>query len=212
MTNDSHMGLKIITPPTTEQITLEEARLHLRVTPDDDSPPAHPDDPLILALVSAARDYCEQNLFRGIAPQIVELVLDCFPPGAIKLPMSPIVSILSVKYTDGNGVEQTLSSTGYVLDNYSEPGRLVPAVSTTWPATLSGAVNAVKVRYDCGYSLPLDSPNYHPLPASIRSTMLLLIGHWYENREAVVVGTINSPLSFAVEVLLKPYQLRMSMS
>jgi len=37
---------------------------------------------------------------------------------------------------------------------------------------------------------------------TIRAAMLLLIAHWYENREAVVVGTITSELPMAVDALL----------
>ncbi len=43
----------------------------------------------------------------------------------------------------------------------------------------------------------------------IETAMLLLIGHWYANREAVVVGTNNAsaPLDFAVDALLQPYRI-----
>jgi beta-galactosidase/beta-glucuronidase len=37
-------------------------------------------------------------------------------------------------------------------------------------------------------------------------------GHYYENREAVVVGTINSTLELAIEALLINYKLRLSMA
>ena len=39
-------------------------------------------------------------------------------------------------------------------------------------------------------------------PASFKSAMLLLIGHSYANREAVVVGTITAEVPMAVESLL----------
>ena len=38
-------------------------------------------------------------------------------------------------------------------------------------------------------------------PASFKSAMLLLIGHSYANREAVVVGTITAEVPMAVESL-----------
>lgn len=196
------MTWKIISAPAVEPITLEDARLHLRVTPDDDSPPAHPDDTLIMALVSAAREYCERYLMRALAPQTVEVVFDGFPATEIPLPFSPIDSIVSVTYVDEDGVEQVMDDSLYVLDNDQEPGWLLPLIGTTWPGTL-GAINTVRVRYDCGYTV---------LPASIRAAMLLLVGNWYENREAVIIGTIQNNLSFAVEALLLPYRLRLSMT
>jgi hypothetical protein len=44
------------------------------------------------------------------------------------------------------------------------------------------------------------------LDDDITTAMLLLIGHWYANRESVVVGTITSELPMAVEALIAPYR------
>lgn len=44
------------------------------------------------------------------------------------------------------------------------------------------------------------------LDDDITTAMLLLIGHWYANRESVVVGTITSELPMAVESLISPYR------
>ncbi|MBI46752.1 MAG: hypothetical protein CMG91_04685 [Marinobacter sp.] len=44
------------------------------------------------------------------------------------------------------------------------------------------------------------------LDDDITTAMLLLIGHWYVNRESVVVGAITSELPMAVEALISPYR------
>lgn len=41
----------------------------------------------------------------------------------------------------------------------------------------------------------------------VKAAMLLLIGYWYENREAVVVGDTAVTVPFAVEALLQPYRI-----
>lgn len=41
------------------------------------------------------------------------------------------------------------------------------------------------------------------VPDEIRHAMLLLVAHWYENREAVLVGTISTEIQFAVDSLLR---------
>lgn len=204
------MAIRVVIPPTGEQISLDEARLHLRVTPDENSPGEHPDDPLIRALISAARDYVERRLFRALCPQTIEFVADEFPTDAwIELPMAPVNQIISVAYTDAGGVSTPFAT--YDSDLVSEPARLSAGVgSAAWPSTQVG-YNVVRVRYTAGYSLPGESPD-NPMPSSIKAAMLLLIANWYENREAVVVGTIAPDLSFAVDILLKPHQLRMSMA
>lgn len=38
------------------------------------------------------------------------------------------------------------------------------------------------------------------------TAMLLLIGHWYANRESVVVGSISTELPMAVAALIDPYR------
>jgi len=45
------------------------------------------------------------------------------------------------------------------------------------------------------------------LNAAVSVAMLLLIAHWYENREAVVVGTITATLPLAVQSLLQPHKI-----
>ncbi|HEJ7903487.1 TPA: phage gp6-like head-tail connector protein [Serratia marcescens] len=45
------------------------------------------------------------------------------------------------------------------------------------------------------------------LEDDVRTAMLLLIGHLYANREAVIVGASASKLPLAVESLLQPYRI-----
>jgi uncharacterized phiE125 gp8 family phage protein len=163
------MGLKLITPVAQEPVTLAEARAQCRVTDTNE-------DSLISIYIQAARQYCEQYTQRAIGPQTFELALDAFPDGPIELPMSPATSITSVKYADVNGVEQTLSTSGYVLDDYSHLSWCVSAYGSEWPVALDAA-NAVKVRYVAGTTT---------IDPTVRVAMLLLIGHMFEERSAVM--------------------------
>ncbi|MBZ3803275.1 head-tail connector protein [Leclercia adecarboxylata] len=58
-----------------------------------------------------------------------------------------------------------------------------------------------------------DDPDYLVDPdrllygEDIEMAMLLLIGHWYANREAVNVGNVTSALAFSTEALLQPYRI-----
>lgn len=202
------MPIKVIAAPSGEQITLAEARLHLRLDDDGDSPAAHPDDTLIQALISASREYCEGWLGRALAPQTIEYATDAFPDGPIYLPMSPIVSLTWVKYTDSNAVVQTF--TGYDFDSYSEPARVRLAVNGTWP-TIYDMPNAVKVRYQAGYSLPGDSPNTNPLPFSLKAAMLLVLGSLYEQRENSSAEKLDD-IPLGAHALMMPYRIRLAMA
>ncbi|AOM42623.1 head-tail connector protein [Xenorhabdus hominickii] len=52
---------------------------------------------------------------------------------------------------------------------------------------------------------PPDTPAL-VLDEAVIQALLLLIGHWYENRTAVVVGQSVATLPFAVKALLQPYK------
>jgi uncharacterized phage protein (predicted DNA packaging) len=44
-----------------------------------------------------------------------------------------------------------------------------------------------------------------PLPATLDEAVLQLAAHWYENREAVLVGASSAEVPFGVRDLIKPY-------
>jgi uncharacterized phiE125 gp8 family phage protein len=185
------MSTKLITAPTSEPVSLVEAKLHLRVTVTDD-------DALITALIIAAREMAEHETQRSLITQTWEKSLDMFPD-AIELP--PVASITSVKYLDLDGVEQTLSTVSYTLDNASDSASswLTPAYGYSWPDTYLD-VNAVKVRYIAGWA------NAAAVPQGIKQWMLLQVGNWYENRESVNIGNITSKLNY-VNFLLDRYRI-----
>lgn len=189
------MSLKSITAPTTEPITLEQAKAHLRVEVSDD-------DALISALIAAAREAVESKTQRSLMLQTWELALDAFPgcqdQYGIRLPKAPLSAVTSVAYVDSDGAPQTMAEADYQLDDHSEPARILPAYGTTWPATRDQA-NAVVVQYEAGYA------DAAAVPAQIKAWMLLRIGMLYENRESVAGGTLTE-LPF-VDRMLDAYKV-----
>ena len=65
----------------------------------------------------------------------------------------------------------------------------------------SGHGRPVEITFTAGYGGTAAA-----VPAAIRQAMLLLIGQWYDNREAVTVGAAGSPMPMAVDALLAPYR------
>lgn len=184
----------LVTAPAAEPLTLAEAKLHLRV--DDNA-----DDALIGALITTARQHAEHDTRRALVTQTWKLVLDAFPEAKVTLDHAPVSAVVSVTYTDPDGVLRTLAPEGYTLDAITEPCRLVPSYGNRWPATRA-QVNAVAITYTSGYGAP------EAVPESIKRWMLLRIGALYENREEVLTGRAITlaPLPF-VDALLAPYRL-----
>jgi uncharacterized phiE125 gp8 family phage protein len=185
------MSYRLIEPPSTEPISLQEAKEHLRVDGDEENS-------LINSLIITARDFVEKRTGRALVTQKIELTLDEWPANEIILPMPPVQSIDSIVYKDKNNIEHVLDSSGYFSDLDSEPARIVP--NESWPSVELYPVGAIKVRYTAGYDTA-------SVPTSLKQAMLLLIGTWYENREAVLVGNTANQIPFTVDALIWPYRM-----
>lgn len=186
-------GLVLVTPPAEEPLTLGEAKDHLRVTSTDE-------DSLIGRLIVVARQAVERRLGRALITQTLDYTLDAFPTGdVIELPRPPLRSVTSVKHTPDGGVETTFASASYLVDTTGNPGRIVLAVNQSWPSDLLQAANGVVIRFVAGYgAAPTD------VPEPIRQALAVHLGTLYEHREALVAGTIVTPLA-TIDRLLDPY-------
>lgn len=186
------MILKLVTAPGAEPVTLAEAKAHLRVDVVDD-------DATITGLIAAAREQGELVARRAFVTQTWELSLTCWPARSyIELPRPPLVSVTSISYVDSAGVTQTMSPGDYVVDAASEPGRVWLGYNKSWPSAALRPGASISVRYVAGYGAAV------AVPARYKQAVLLLIGHFYENREEVIVqaGAMPSRLPFAAEALL----------
>lgn len=155
------MGLKVITPPTTEPMTLTEAKQYLRVD-------GTTDDALITSLVKQAREWCEDYQGKKYITQTLELVLDSFPYGDIEFKAcSPVQSVASIKYTDKDGVEATIAATEYLLDNDSFVNRIVLGYNKYWPLVNLQSINAIRIRFVAGYGIA------STVPESVKWAMVL---------------------------------------
>lgn len=187
--------MKLITPPVSEPITLAEAKLHLKIETTDTV-----EDTMITMYIKAAREMVEEYTRRALLAQTWELQLDSFSEMEYSLEKTPVQSITSVKYYDANEVEQTLDVSYYTLDQGDEPNKILLAYNKTWPEN-RGFTNDVKIRFVAGYA------SAALVPGPLKSTILLIVGHLYENREDVVVGRISSDLPKGSEYLMNPYRL-----
>lgn len=77
---------------------------------------------------------------------------DCWGGAELRLRYPPLVSVTSLKYTDTNGVEQTIDPSGYSVLGLgsSDVTRISLSYGGTWPTVRSGP-EAVRVRYEAGY-------------------------------------------------------------
>jgi uncharacterized phiE125 gp8 family phage protein len=192
------VGRVLVTGPAVEPLTRDEVKLHLRI-----DPAITVEHDLVDALITAARTYVENDTSRALITQTWRTYYDRFPylnyrDAVLSLPLLPVQSITHIKYYDESGVLVTLPATDYDID--LESGRILSGGELFWPYT-QYVLNAVEVQFVAGYGATSAS-----VPAPFKQAMKLLIGHWYENRQEVVIGTISTTMDMAVNALLSPYR------
>lgn len=192
-----------------EPLNLTQAKSHLRVTFNED-------DNYIAALVAAARRYVEVAKGQALLTQTWNLYLDSFPSaggyynrairevwpslgglpsglgfypgmvpnstGVIDLPLPPVQSVNAVTYYDFSNTLQTMDPSVYNL-SLGTPSRIQPQYSKVWPISRP-TIDSVIINFTSGYASTSDK-----LADTDLAAVQLLIGHWYENREAVGPGS-----------------------
>lgn len=175
--------------PAAPAISLAEAKRHLRVLHDDD-------DADIAELVEVATAAIEGPNGIGVAlsPQTWRMSLDHFPCEII-VPLGPVTSITSIAYTGADGNPATVPSWRADLDQ--QPLRIWPARDAAWPSLVCEP-GAVKVTFVCGYT---------QTPSDLKAALKLLVGHFYEHREAVTTDLKAVELPMGVAAILDRYRV-----
>jgi uncharacterized phiE125 gp8 family phage protein len=185
---------KVITPPATEPIGRDDiAKLDLKldeITTEDD---------LLDILIQASRELVEERTQRSLITQTRELKFEMFPCGnTISIPNGPVqADSIVITYYDEDDTEQTLDENDYWVDVHSDVARVV--IKNYWPA-VKDRPNAVTITYDAGYG---DTPA--DVPAQLKKAMLFILGHLYENRQQVTIGSIVTEIPFTAEALMSTY-------
>ena len=169
--------------------------MQLRLTADTT------EDTMLAQYITRARQYCENYTGRALGTQTLEHYEPEFPrTRCIKLPRTPLQSVTTVSYKDYTGSSVTMSvTTDYLVD--VESAKIVLPHGKSLPSFIPYPFDAVTIRYVAGFT---------SVPEVIKQAMLLLIGHWYENRENSneMVGGKTEEIGFGVRALLSQYVAR----
>lgn len=178
--------------PAIEPVTLQEAKDHLNYT-------GSLDDSIIDFIIKTARETVENLTGRALITRTLELTTGCFSD-VMELSKPTLQSVTSVAYIDTDGATQTLATSIYDVDAKSTPGAVRLGYDQSWPSIRS-VYNAVTITYKAGYG-----DNAQDVPGPLKSAMLLIIGHLYENREATAPISINE-VPMSVKFLIAPYRI-----
>ena len=179
----------VATPSTFEPLSLEDAKLHLRVTDDDD-------DQSIADYAKAAKSYIQFKTGLYLASQTLTLKTNTFNDFC-KLPVAPVASITSITYTDPDAAPQTLATSVYEARLEGLSPLIVLKTDQAWPSIELGSQIVLTVVV--GFATPDDMPH------DILSALKLLLGTLYMQREDVsATGLVAVP---AADALLVNYRI-----
>lgn len=167
------MKRRITTNPVLNCVSVSDAKTLLIIEGSED-------DAFLLSLIEQAESYAQRYMNRPIMAQTYTYYFDGFDT-VLRLYTEGVNSV-TLKYDDINGSEQTLSADDYYFDQYSYPSLIeFPA---GWPL-LSGRPNSIRVEVISGYTAPQDVPD------GIKTGVLLMVGHLYNNREGSSDRKVN---------------------
>lgn len=182
--------IKELTQPAVEPITLDEMKLHLRIsnTLDDNWITA-----AIIAARKTAEDYTGQFFIQRSVMQTMdtdgavqgqwwdgtrEAPITMLSIREVELLKPPLASVSSVVTYDDSDSPTTVSATTYFVDNadQNQRGRVILRRGQTWPVVMRVA-NGMEITYVAGYGTTAAS-----LPEDLKHGLKILVAYMYVNR------------------------------
>jgi uncharacterized phiE125 gp8 family phage protein len=164
-----------------EIIPLTLAKKQLKLTVDDDA-----EDDLIASIRDAAISLVEAHSMVRLSPVEIEVQAAGFARLERGLGVRPILSVTQIEYLNELGVWSEVPSADYEIVH----GRtILPKVQKCWPRDVTGRDGAIKVTLTAGFdgsTTPVAGSTKPPKP--LISAAMMMIGHLFNNREAVVSG------------------------
>lgn len=161
-------GFDITTAPTTEPVTVAQVKEQWNQMCDVD-------DDKITFLIKVARDFLENYLHMAFMPQTITMKMDCWKT-VIRPVRPPLTLVSGIQYKDANGDTQTFSSSGYIVDTITKPGRISLASGYSYPSIIN-ELGAINIVYVAGYA-DADS-----VPPAIKQTIISLVIAMLEHPE-----------------------------
>jgi uncharacterized phiE125 gp8 family phage protein len=188
------MPVILTSGPSVEPVSLDEAKRHCRVDGDAE-------DMLLSSLILAARLHVERSLDLALISQSWSLYLDRWPDASfVELPLSPLISVNAVRLYSPTDSFVTIDPGLFAVDAASRRPRIARHEGQSWP--LPGrTVNGIEIAFTAGYGTAADD-----VPMPVRLAIKMLVAHWFEAREPVLLGESADPVPSTVASLIAPYR------
>lgn len=188
------MPLILMSGPAVEPVSLSEAKLHCRIDSETE-------DTLLSSLILAARLHIEQQLDLALISQSWSFYLDQWPENDhVELPLAPLMNVQSIKTYNAADEATSVDLADYSIDTASRRPRIAfnSGVSQPFPGR---SINGIGIAFTAGYGAAADD-----VPMPIRQALKMLVAHWYEAREPVVIAQHAESVPATVASLIAPYR------
>jgi len=185
------MSSVLLTAPSVEPLSLDQAKAFLRVEHSDD-------DEVIAALIAGSRIHIESQTRRALITQSWRLTADGWPQdGRLQVLPAPLQALTAARVYDFEGMAHDVDTQAFVLDKGASLLAFAP-----WAVPAPGRVAAgIELDVTVGYGdSALD------VPEVLRQAIRLLVAHWYDNRGLAAIGTVTV-LPSTVGALIAPYRM-----
>lgn len=186
-----------VTPPAAPLWTLAELKKQCEVEHDLDNDYLE----ALGAVAETALSGPETVYRQGWINQVWQDVRPSFPCATDPLTMAPVTSIEAITYMDSAGAVQSVPGSDFYLAFSHTGGHVRLAPDASWPTDLIARDDAVTIEYAVGFGAGPED-----VPATVRHALLLLVGHYYRHREAVILTGAPKELPQGVAALMQPFR------
>lgn len=185
------MPAVLLVPPSSEPLSLAEAKQFLRVEHADD-------DTVIAALIAAARAHVEALTRRALMTQTWRIVLDAWPAnGCITPRIGPLQTLVAARVFDAMGIAHALEVESFVVDSSANV-----IAAPCWALPVPGrTIAGIELDVICGFGALASD-----VPADLVHALKLLLAHWYDNRGLVAPGGGAAMQPAGLHALIAPYR------
>lgn len=207
-------NITLVTPPAEEPVTLDEAKVHMRIDGNDD-------DAYITELITAARIIAESYTRRSFINTTWKMFInkwpysggyDRFPEGyyevaitevyqakPVVLPKGRLQSVTHIKTYDDTDTATTVDVSNYYVGAYSsgDSGQVALRNGGSIPAP-TRATDGIEIQFIAGYGSSASA-----VPIAIKQAIKMLVSSLYENRGDCQDGKLPT----SAKALLDQYRI-----
>jgi len=167
-----HASLERIVPPSALPLTLPWVKAHCRVEHAED-------DTYLARLIEVAVEAVDGKGALGRAVMTQTWRQWAGPAsGEVRLLMTPVQALTEVQYRDAEGVLQPAALADFEIVGTADDMTVRPRAGASWPPA-ADRPDAIALTYRAGYG-----DTSAAVPQSVRHAILMMVAHWYDNRES----------------------------